>query len=143
VERLKQWRHYLEGANHKVFIQCHHKNLEYFQTSKVLSRRQARWSETPSVYDCVIEDPDRNKQPAEGPSGWPDYEIGHERPVARLFPTVPVELYDNLMPAIIEAQTSACLEVDIWAKLVDRPMIDGMDPAKVECQWKVDAGVWT
>jgi len=45
VETLKQWRHYLEGANYKILIGCNHKNLEYFQTSKVLSRRQARWSE--------------------------------------------------------------------------------------------------
>ena len=30
VETLKQWRHYLEGANQKVLIQCDHKNLEYF-----------------------------------------------------------------------------------------------------------------
>jgi hypothetical protein len=37
VEMMKQWRHYLEGTNHKVFIQCDYKNLEYFQTSKVLS----------------------------------------------------------------------------------------------------------
>jgi hypothetical protein len=44
VETLRQWRHYLEGANHKILIQCDHKNLEYFQTSKVLSRRQARWA---------------------------------------------------------------------------------------------------
>jgi hypothetical protein len=42
METLKQWRHYLEGANHKVLIRCDHKNLEYIQTSKVLSRRQAR-----------------------------------------------------------------------------------------------------
>jgi hypothetical protein len=37
VETLKQWRHYLEGTNYKVIIRCDHKNLEYFQTSKVLS----------------------------------------------------------------------------------------------------------
>jgi hypothetical protein len=29
VETMKQWRHYLEGANNKVLIQCDHKNLEY------------------------------------------------------------------------------------------------------------------
>jgi hypothetical protein len=39
VESMKQWRHYLKGTDHKVFIQCDHKNLEYFQTSKVLSGR--------------------------------------------------------------------------------------------------------
>jgi len=39
LEKMKQWRHYLEGANQKVLIQCDHINLEYFETSKVLSRR--------------------------------------------------------------------------------------------------------
>jgi hypothetical protein len=28
VETIKQWRHYLEGANYKIIIQCDHKNLE-------------------------------------------------------------------------------------------------------------------
>jgi len=55
VETMKQWRHYLEGANHMVLIWCNHKNLEYFQTSKVLSQRQARWAEILSSYDFVIE----------------------------------------------------------------------------------------
>jgi len=55
VETMKQWRHYLEGANHGVLRQCDHKNLEYFQTSKVLSQRQARWAEILSSYDFVIE----------------------------------------------------------------------------------------
>jgi hypothetical protein len=82
VETLKQWGHYLESAKHKVFIQCDHKNLEYFQTSKVLPRRQARWSEVLSAYDLVIEHLEGSKNPADGPSRRPDYEIGYERPVA-------------------------------------------------------------
>ena len=68
VETMKQWRHYLEGANHKVLIQCDHKNLEYFQTSKLLSRRQARWAEILSSYDFVIEHLEGKKNPADGPS---------------------------------------------------------------------------
>jgi hypothetical protein len=51
VETMKQWRHYLEGAIHKVLIQCDHQNLEYFQTPKVLSRRKARCAEILSSYD--------------------------------------------------------------------------------------------
>lgn len=54
VETMKQWRHYLEGVNHKVLVQCDQKNLEYFQTSKVHSRRQARWAEILSSYNFVI-----------------------------------------------------------------------------------------
>jgi len=55
VETMKQWRHYLDGAHHKVLIQCDHKNLEYFKTSKLLSQRQARRAEILSSYDCVID----------------------------------------------------------------------------------------
>jgi len=143
VETLKQWQHYLEGANHKVLIQCDHKNLEYFQTSKVLSRRQARWSEVLSAYDFVIEHLEGSKNLADGPSRRPDYEIGYERPVARLLATVSVEPYDDLMPAIIATQASDPLAVDVSAKLVDRPMIQGTYTAKEESQWKVVAGVLT
>jgi len=143
VETLKQWRHYLEGANYKILIRCDHKNLEYFQTSKVLSRRQARWSEILSAYDFVIEHLEGSKNPAHGPSRRPDYEIGYERPVAQLLATVSVEPHDDLMPAIIDAQASNPLAVDVLAKLVEQPMIDGTDTAKEESQWKVVAGVLT
>ena len=68
VETMKQWHHYLEGANPKAIIQCDHKNLEYFQTSKVLSRRQARWAEILSSYDIVIDHLEGKKNPADGPS---------------------------------------------------------------------------
>ena len=143
METLKQWRHYPEGANHRVLIRCDHKNLEYVQTSKVLSRRQARWSETLSAYDFVIEHLEGSKNPADVPSRRPDYEIRYERPVARLLATVSVEPYDDLMPAIIAPQASDPLAADVPAKLVDRPVADGTDAAEEESQWKVVAGVLT
>jgi hypothetical protein len=34
VSCFKQWRHYLEEANHTITIYADHKNLEYFITSK-------------------------------------------------------------------------------------------------------------
>jgi len=143
VETLKQWRHYLEGANYKILIRCDQKNLEYFQTSKVLSRSQARWSEILSVYDFVIEHLEGSKNPADGPSRRPDYEIGYEMPVTLLMATVSVEPYDDLIPAIIEAQASDPLAGDVSAKIVDQSVIDGTDTAKEEYKWKVVAGVLT
>jgi len=47
------------------------------------------------------------------------------------------------MPAIIAAQASDSLAVDVSAKVVNRPMIDGTDTAKEESQWKVVTGVLT
>jgi len=48
------WRHYLEGSASPIDVITDHKNLEYFSTSKVLSRRQAQWSEFLSQFHLVI-----------------------------------------------------------------------------------------
>src|SRR3979490_759668 len=53
-EAFKHWRHYLEGSAEPVDIVTDHKNLEYFSTTKVLTRRQARWSEYLSQFNLTI-----------------------------------------------------------------------------------------
>ena len=53
-EAFKSWRHYLEGSASPIDVVTDHKNLEYFSTSKVLTRRQARWSEFLSQFNLVI-----------------------------------------------------------------------------------------
>lgn len=42
---FKSWRSFLEGSSLPVQVITDHKNLEYFSTTKLLTRRQARWSE--------------------------------------------------------------------------------------------------
>ena len=37
-EAFKHWRLYLEGTTHVVLVMSDHKNLEYFTTTKVLTR---------------------------------------------------------------------------------------------------------
>jgi hypothetical protein len=54
VEAFKQWRAYLEGASYPVQVYSDHNNLQYFTTTKLLSRRQARWSEYLSEFDFHI-----------------------------------------------------------------------------------------
>ena len=51
---FKTWQHYLEGSASPVDVVTNHKNLEYFSTSKVLTRRQARWSEYLCQFNLVI-----------------------------------------------------------------------------------------
>jgi hypothetical protein len=140
VETMKQWRHYLEGANHKVLIQCDHKNLEYFQTSKVLSRRQARWAEILSSYDFVIEHLEGKKNPADGPSRRPDYEIGYENMTAKLLATLAAttitESYDDLLPEIKAAQETDFLATEIRPTLLDVSTAD-------ESQWRSTDGALT
>ena len=40
IRALSHWRHYLEGGNH-FEVWTDHKNLEYWETTRDLSRRQA------------------------------------------------------------------------------------------------------
>jgi DNA topoisomerase IB len=63
-----------------MLIQCDHRNVEYFQKTKVLSRRKSRWADILSAYDLTMEHLDGNKNPADGPSRRPDYEEGYEWP---------------------------------------------------------------
>ena len=53
-EAFKIWRHYLEGPAYPIDVVMDYKNLEYFSTTKVLTRRQARWSEYLSQFNLVI-----------------------------------------------------------------------------------------
>ena len=54
VRAFEEWHPELEGSTHPVDVVTDHKNLEYFMSSKKLSRRQARWSEFLSRFDFVI-----------------------------------------------------------------------------------------
>lgn len=56
VASVKEWRHYIQGTPHRfdVIIYTDHKNLESFNTTKQLTRRQARWAETLAEFDFTI-----------------------------------------------------------------------------------------
>jgi hypothetical protein len=51
---FREWRSYLEGATHAIRVVTDHKNLEYFATTKLLTRRQARWSEFLSSFNYTV-----------------------------------------------------------------------------------------
>ena len=54
VNVLKQWRVYLEGSKDEVKVYSDHKNLGSFTSTKVLNRRQVRWSEELAAYHFRI-----------------------------------------------------------------------------------------
>jgi len=54
VDAFKYWRRYCEGATHQVQVFSDHQNLEYFTTTKVLNRRQARWAQELASIDFKI-----------------------------------------------------------------------------------------
>ena len=55
VESFKIWKVYLEGAKHEVQVFTDYKNLMSFTSTKVLNRRQVRWSEELSSYNFRIQ----------------------------------------------------------------------------------------
>jgi hypothetical protein len=76
-------------------------------------------------------------------SDGPEYKFGKPRHVAQLLATMYVEPYDELIAAIITAQVSDPLAVDVSAKLVEQAIRDGTDTAKEERQWNDIVGVLT
>ena len=51
---FETWYRYLEGSETPIDVVTDHKNLEYFSSTRLLSRRQARWSEFLSQFNFVI-----------------------------------------------------------------------------------------
>ena len=54
IRCLEEWRPELEGTDLPVQILTDHKALEYFMTTKKLTRRQVRWAEFLSRYNFTI-----------------------------------------------------------------------------------------
>jgi len=54
IRAFEEWRPQLEGSRHPIQVLSDHKNLEYFMSTKLLNRRQARWSEFLSGFDFRI-----------------------------------------------------------------------------------------
>ena len=55
IKAFEEWQPMLEGAGLSIKILTDHRNLQYFMTTKQLSRRQACWSEYLSRFNFVIQ----------------------------------------------------------------------------------------
>ena len=53
-EAFKIWHHYLEGSPTPIDVVMDHKNLEYFSTTKLLTRCQVHWSEFLCQFNLTI-----------------------------------------------------------------------------------------
>ena len=73
VDSFRDMRSWLIGSPHPISVISDHKNLEYFMTSRVLNRRQARWSMFLSEFNFKLDYAPGKKNPADGPSRRPDF----------------------------------------------------------------------
>ncbi len=93
-EAFKTWNRYLEGSGSPVEVLTDHKNLEYFSTTRLLTRRQVRWSEFLSHFNMTVRfrpgrlgtKPDTltrrwDVYPKEGDSGYANVNPHNLRPV--------------------------------------------------------------
>ena len=54
IRCFEEWQLELESTPHHIRVLSDHKNLEYFMSTKLLSHRQARWSEFLSRFNFKI-----------------------------------------------------------------------------------------
>jgi hypothetical protein len=54
VVAFKEWEHMLKSVAGEITVYTDHKNLEYFATTKVLTRRQARWAEHLAEFNFKV-----------------------------------------------------------------------------------------
>ena len=73
VDSFRDMRSWLISSPHPISVISDHKNLEYFMTSRILNRRQARWAMFLSEYDFKLDFAPGTKNPADGPSRRPDF----------------------------------------------------------------------
>jgi transposase InsO family protein len=112
VDSFKIWRHYLEGNPHPIEIFCDHKNLEYFQTSKILSRRQVRWSLLLNAYKYTFHfRPGKRNTKADSFTRRPDYSEGGNAQASK---ELPQTLLRPLQAAPIQVE-----EQDIATRIKD------------------------
>jgi hypothetical protein len=54
IDSFQEWRHFLKRAIHLITVYTDHKNLEYFKSTWIWNRCQARWSISLSCYNFMI-----------------------------------------------------------------------------------------
>lgn len=77
VTAIKIWRHYLEGLKEAFTVISDHDSLKYFMADKVLTRRQARWSEAINHHKYFVQyRPGKKHQKPDALSRRPDFAVG-------------------------------------------------------------------
>ena len=112
-EAFKSWRHYLEGSTAPVNVVTDHKNLEYFATTKLLTRQQACWSEFLFQFNIVIRfRPGKlGVKPDSLTRRWDVYPKERDKDYAHVSP-------HNFRPVFTQEQLAASLRATYLAALV-------------------------
>ena len=153
-EAFRIWCHYLEGSTTLVDIVTDHKNLEYFSTSKVLTRCQAHWSEFLFQFHMVIwfqlgklgAKPDTltrrwDVYPKEGDTGYAKVNPQNLRLVftqEQLAISLRATYLEALVLCAVELMDIEQLHNDILSALPSDPIAQVRLSDKTDSRWSVD-----
>ena len=73
IDSFRDMRAWLLGTSQPISVISDHKNLEYFMSSRILNRRQARWSLFLAEFNFRLVWGPGIKNVADGPSRRPDF----------------------------------------------------------------------
>ena len=119
VDIFKRWRRFLEGANHQVQVIMDHQNLELFQTTKVLNRRQVRWAQELAGYDVrIFFHPGRQNVKADYLSCRPEYwlEKGGDRKPETILKLENIMPYDEHTTHLVSGARVCSIPPIQWNK---------------------------
>lgn len=128
VNALRHWRVYLEGTKYPIRIITDHKNLTYFTTTKILTRRQARWSELLGNYWFTIEHcKGKENERADALSRRPDHEEGIKKPEPALLKlNKEGHLEYNPQIAVLAATMETTTDSELQDKIVEETLKDDL-----------------
>ena len=123
VRAFETWRAELEGSAFPISVITDHRNLEYYMTTKQLSRRQARWSEYLSRFNFIIQyrpgkqggKPDAlTRRSQDLPTDVSDERIKHQDQIVLKAHNLPTELHNLHAQAVtsLPEQRTEPLEVE-------------------------------
>ena len=151
VVAFKEWEHMLKSVKSTVTVYTDHKNLEYFSTTKVLTRRQMRWAMHLAEYDFVIKyRPGAQNLKADVLSRRWDYapEGGGEKPQTSFFKPGQLILSSVRLAEIPQVDLSTSLDTALRAAADSDPeynktrqaVVEG-NPALISEEFTVDKGL--
>ena len=116
--QLQAPRQNLEGAGYKITVYSDHNNLQTFNTTANVSRRQTGWYSKISHFDLVIKHVAGKKNPADLPSSREDYKPSPNNPFPEVHPFFRLAAMAQASSDLFNAFASAA-EIDDFAKTID------------------------
>jgi hypothetical protein len=153
VNCLEHWRPELEGTDLPIQILTDHKALEYFMTSKKLTRRQARWALTLANYNFQIAyRPGKangkadalTRKPGDRPAGDTDERQKHQfqtiLTAKRIHPRLRTELEDTAREPEVNIAEAELALIDY--ALLDEALVSPIEAEDNELPQPLENRVW-